>query len=280
MKKGRVLAAAFGALLVAGLGLVLVGYAEATSTPLVRNLTLRPADYPSNAAPVRIVLISDLHVHGPDMPPSRVARIVDQVNGLRPDVVILGGDFVGDNWIGASYSIRDAIAPLARLKPKIGVYAVFGNNDYDAGASEVGRALTKAGVRVLVNQAVRAGPIAIGGIDGEITIPRAFWKTRREETFAALQRLPGAKILVAHRPDEFHWSPPWIDLVLAGHTHCGQIVLPFIGPMETGSDFGTKYLCGLVRDGSRALIVTAGVGTSHVPLRIGAVPDIWVIELR
>lgn len=280
MKTARILAWLIGALVVAGLAFVLVGYVEATSVPVVRQLTLRPADYPSNAVPVRIALVSDLHVHGPDMPPGRVARIVDQVNGLRPDLIVLGGDFIGDNWIGATYSIGDAIAPLAKLKARFGVYAVLGNNDYDADGGAVERALEQAGVHVLVNQAIRAGPIALGGIDGDIRVPKSFWKARREETFATLRRLPGVKILVAHRPDEFEWSPPWIDLVLAGHTHCGQIVLPLVGPLETGSDYGTKYLCGLIRDGKRTLLVTAGVGTSHVPLRIGARPDIWLIDVR
>jgi len=82
-----------------------------------------------------------------------------------------------------------------------------------------------------------------------------------------------------HRPDDFKWAPESIPLMLAGHTHCGQIVLPLIGPLETGSDFGRKYLCGIIRKGGRTLIVTAGVGTSHLPLRIGAPPDMWLISI-
>lgn len=120
---------ALAAAVLAVLGFVVVGYVGATSTPLVRHLTLRSPDYPSAAAPLTIAFFSDVHVHGPDMPPARLARIVAQVNGLNPDVVVLGGDFIGDNWVGATYSIRDAIAPLSGLKAKYGVYAVLGNND-------------------------------------------------------------------------------------------------------------------------------------------------------
>jgi hypothetical protein len=109
-----------------------VGYWNATAAPIVRRLNLRIAGYPADSAPVRILLFSDLHVHGPDMPPRRVSRIVDQINALHPDIVVAAGDFIGHNWLGANYPIDDAIAPLARLKPRLGVFAVLGNADYDA----------------------------------------------------------------------------------------------------------------------------------------------------
>lgn len=258
---------------------VIAGYRNATADPLVRRLNLAVPDYPASAPPIRLVLFSDIHVHGPDMPPERVERIVDQINALRPDVVIAAGDFVGDSWIGREYPASEAIAPLRALRARFGVYAVLGNNDYDADSRAVVGALEAAGVRVLMNNAVRAGPLAIGGVDGAIFLSKKKWWARRAKTYAALERTPGSKILVAHRPDEFTAAPPWIPLVLAGHTHCGQIVLPLIGPVETGSDYGTKYLCGIIRDGPKTLVVTGGVGTSHLPLRIGAPPDIWLISI-
>lgn len=267
------------ALMAVVLATIAVAYRNATAEPLVRRLVLQVPDYPSGSAPVRIVLVSDLHVHGPDMPPSRVGRIVDQVNALRPDIVIAGGDFIGDNWIGAHYAIEEAIAPLRALKSRFGVYAVLGNNDYDAGAGAVSQALRRAGVRVLVNQAAQAGPIALGGVDGNIRVAHAVWRQRREQTYAALERLTGPKVLIAHRPDEFAWAPAWVNLVLAGHTHCGQIVLPLIGALETGSDFGSRFLCGVIREGTKTLVVTGGVGTSHLPLRLGAPSDIWLISI-
>ena len=96
----------------------------------------------------------------------------------------------------------------------------------------------------------------------------------------ALAATPGTKVLAAHRPDEIVAAKGRVSLVLAGHTHCGQIVLPFIGPLETGSDFGDKYYCGVYRRRDTVLVVTAGLGTSHVPLRIGAPPDMWLITIH
>lgn len=268
-----------GALIAAVLGFALIGYRNATAAPVVRRLNLTVSGYPANVRPLRILLFSDVHVHGPDMPPSRVERIVEQINDLHADIDVGTGDFVGNSRIGRSYSIEQSIAPLAGLKAPLGVYAVLGNNDHRAGAVEVTRALERAGMHVLANDARRVGPLAIGGIDGRIYKQRA-WQAARTKTYDALERTRGVKILLAHRPDEFAHAPTSISLVLSGHTHCGQIVLPLVGALETGSDFGQQYLCGVVRRGWQVLVVTAGLGTSYVPLRIAAPPDVWLITIK
>ena len=104
-------------------------YRSATASPLVRRLSVQIEDYPAATRPVRIVLFSDLHVHGPDMPPARVERIVAQINALHPDVVVAVGDFIGNHLIGRDYPVSEALAPLARLRASSGVFAVLGNND-------------------------------------------------------------------------------------------------------------------------------------------------------
>jgi predicted MPP superfamily phosphohydrolase len=273
----RVLLFVLAALLISSIVAVGVGYKNATATPVLRQLHLTVPNYPPSAAPVRIVLFSDVHVHGPDMPPARLSRIVDQINSLRPDIVVGAGDFVGNHWFGADYSAEQATAPLARLKARFGVYAVLGNNDYQSSRG-VAAALERVGVHVLLNDAVPAGPIAVGGIDGRFYKLRELKRLRRN-TYAALERTRPVRVLIAHRPDEFAVVPPTIDLVLAGHTHCGQIVLPFFGAILTGSDYGRRYVCGVFRNAAQVLVVTAGLGTSHVPLRIGAPPDLWLITI-
>jgi uncharacterized protein len=264
---------------VAVVAVVIVGYRNATADPLVRRLTVEVADYPADAAPVRILLFSDLHVHGPDMPPARVERIVDQINALHPDIIAGAGDFIGNLWFGREYPVAEAVAPLGRLKARLGVFAVLGNNDYEAGGSAVAAALKRLGIDVLVNQAVTAEPLALGGFDGRI-YPWPQLKAARTMTYGAMASTPGVKVLISHRPDESATAPGFVSIVLAGHTHCGQIVVPLFGPIWTGSDYGRRYSCGVIREGSRIVVVTAGLGTSHVPLRIGAPPDMWLIEVR
>jgi predicted MPP superfamily phosphohydrolase len=266
--------------LLAGTELLLaIGYRNAIAAPIVRRLDFKVPDYPSGAAPVSILLFSDVHVHGPDMPPSRFAKIVEQINALHPDIIVAAGDFIGDNWVGRTYSVDEAVAPLGRLKAPLGVYAVLGNNDYELYARGIRPALKIAGVRLLEDQAVRVGPIALGGLDGFIYHQRKAWEQARLKTSEAMARTPGVKILAAHRSDEVVPAAPFVSLVLAGHTHCGQIVLPLIGALESGSDYGSRFLCGVIRDRSKLLVVTAGLGTSHVPLRFGAPPDMWLITV-
>jgi len=261
--------------LVIGLGLLAFAYREATADPIVRRRAVTLPDWPAGARPVRALLLSDIHVGGPDMPPERLARIVAQANALRPDVVLLAGDFISDKRSGTrDYPYPVALAPLKALAPRLGTVAVLGNHDHWKNAAAARAALRAAGVRVLDNDAAEIGPLAVGGLDDAFTdhadLPR---------TTARMARLPGAKLVLSHDPDPFADLPPEVTLMLAGHTHCGQIVLPLWGPLSTQSDYGRRFACGVVREGASTLVVSAGLGTSILPLRLGAPPDMWLIEL-
>ena len=264
-------------LLLVALAALLVGwcYWTAVADPVVREARVGLADWPAGAPPVRAVLISDIHVAGPDMPPARLARIVAQINALEPDLVLIAGDFVSDKRSSTRhYAQAEAAAPLAGLRPRLGTFAVMGNHDHWRDGPGAHRALAAAGVRLLDNQAVAAGPLALGGLDDPFT-----GRDRPAATVAAMRRLPGARVLLSHSPDPFPALPGDIGLMLAGHTHCGQARLPFVGAVMTLSRYGQRYACGLVREQGRTLIVTAGLGTSGLPLRLGAVPDLWLIRI-
>ncbi|MFL6844899.1 MAG: metallophosphoesterase [Allosphingosinicella sp.] len=262
-------------LLFAAAALLVLGYWSATSDPVVRTTRIALPDWPSGARPLRVLLVSDIHVVGPDMPPSRVARLVEQMNALKPDLMLLAGDFASDRKLATRrYSLSEAIRPLAALHAPLGRYAVLGNHDHWRDAAQARRALSAAGIRLLDNDAVEVGPLALGGLDDPFTRHQIL-----ERTIARMRALPGAKLLLSHSPDPFADLPADVSLMLAGHTHCGQIVLPWIGPLATASDYGDRFLCGIVRERGRTLVVGAGLGTSLVPLRIGARPDMWLIEL-
>ncbi|MEA3065460.1 MAG: uncharacterized protein QOJ27_1912 [Sphingomonadales bacterium] len=271
----RALQRLFLILALAAAALVAWSYATAVADPVVRRTRIAAAGWPSGVPPMRLVLLSDVHVGGPDMPPARVARIVEQVNRLAPDIVLIAGDFVTDKRLATRhYSHDEAVAPLAALRPRLATVAVLGNHDHWRDAAAARRALARAGIRVLDNQAVQVGPLAIGGLDDDFT-----GRADLPATLAALRRLSGPKIILSHSPDPFADPAPDVFLMLAGHTHCGQIVLPLVGPLSTMSRYGRRYACGLVREGGRTLVVTAGLGTSGIPLRLGAVPDIWLVEI-
>lgn len=257
------------AIVAALLAIIVYGYTQALRDPVVRSIRLAEPSWPPGAAPIRLVLMSDLHVQGPDMPPARLARIVTQVNALQPDIIVLAGDYTTSSYIATrTYSLPEAAEPLRLLKARLRKIAVLGNHDRD-NVADSRAALEGVGLTVLENEAVEIGPLAIGAVH---------WGLKK-----ALKRLGernGLRILVAHSPDPFPRLPDDVALMLAGHTHCGQVVLPLVGALVTGSKYGRRYMCGVVQGPSNTLIVSAGLGTSRVPLRLGAPPDIWLISLE
>ena len=270
------------ALLVLGLGLlVLFAWTEARSDPVVRRMTVRLPHWPAGAAPVRVALLSDIHIGSSATTPARLARVVAQVDALRPDLILIAGDFVagGDPGDGRRYAAM-LRRPLAGLRAPLGTVAVLGNHDHWTDAGLIRRTLQDTGIHVLDNDAIERGPIAVVGIGDAFTDHADV-----SAAFAAAAPLPGARVVLTHMPDWKAMPPPGgASLVLAGHTHCGQAVLPLIGPVVINSPrldralYDPRYRCGAVRDKDRLVIVTAGIGAS-LPLRIGAPPDLWLLTL-
>ena len=248
---------------------------EARADPIVRRGTIGLPDWPAGQRPIKVLLLSDIHIGSAAMDVPRLTRIVAQINALQPDLVLMAGDFVfGHDPVAGTHYAAELVKPLSGLRAPLGAVAVPGNHDYWAGQVSVPRALWQANVTMLVNSATVRGPLAIGGV-ADIFTHHADVRA----TMHPLDRLPGAKIVVTHSPDVTTRMPGEITLVLAGHTHCGQIRLPLIGAPRTMSAYGQRYACGEVREDGRTLIVTAGLGTSFLPLRLGAVPDLWLIHL-
>jgi predicted MPP superfamily phosphohydrolase len=255
--------------------LALTAWRDTMATPVIRRATVELPGMAADAKPVTIALLSDIHVADPDMSPSRLTQIVSQVNALHADVIVIAGDFVSEKQLSTRYySIAESIAPLAGLRAKVGVFAVLGNHDEWSNSAGVRRELARRNVTVLRNEARQVGPVAIGGLDDMVT-----GHARLRTTLDAMSKLHGGRILISHSPDPFARLPADTGLMLAGHTHCGQIRLFGWAP-ATNSRYGGRYACGLVRERGNVLVVTAGLGTSVVPVRLGAVPDIWLIELR
>lgn len=255
-------------------------FSNACAMPVVRRAEFAlpfPADAPRR--PVTIALLTDTHLSGPDGTPERMARIVSMINGLRPDLVVLGGDYIGDWKGGAVYEPAESIASFAGLKAPLGVVAVLGNHDAGhEGQISIGqwRALfARLGIDLLDNQAERRGPVAIGGLRD-----RTAGKPDAPGTLSQMKALGGAPVLLSHRPDAFPGLPDMSLLTLVGHTHCGQVALPLLGIVYVPSRYGTRYACGLYHEGAKDMVVSAGVGTSGLPIRMLSPPDIWLVTIR
>lgn len=262
--------------LVAVIALGAKAWHDTMADPVVHETKVVLAGLAPDAPPIRVVLISDIHVAGPDMPPARLERIVRQINALKPDVVAIAGDLVSAKSTATHvYTPAQIIAPLGRLEARYGVFVVPGNHDHWFDLPGLARELRRHRITLLANQAARAGPLTIGGLDDAYTSFADMAMTTR-----AMAELGGPSLILTHSPDLFPDMPSGTQLMLAGHTHCGQIRLPIIGALTTLSRHGDRYGCGRIDEAGRTVIVGAGLGTSLIPVRFGTRPEIWLIELR
>ena len=218
--------------------------------------------------------MSDLHAGAPHVDAERIADLVERMNDERPDLVALLGDYVDPEVaLGTEVAPETVAAKLAGLRAPLGVYAVLGNHDWDNDGRRVARALGAAGATVLENDPVRlADGLWIVGLADV---------SQHARPGEALARVPddAAVILLTHHPDLFERVPSRVALTLAGHTHGGQVNIPLLRRRVVPSRFGGRYMDGFVRRGEQTMFVSRGFGTSRLPVRLGAAPEIVVLDL-
>jgi uncharacterized protein len=232
------------------------------------------------ARPLRVVLVSDLHVGAPYHGLSRLPSTVDRINATNPDLICIAGDIVTLGVVGGRFTPPEPIArELRRLHAPGGVFAVLGNHDRQFNGPRVRAALESAGIRVLEDTATRvstpSGPVWVAGLTDFWTGPH---NVRR--TLGAVRDSATPVLLLTHNPDIFPRIPSRVTLTLAGHTHGGQVRLPLIGSPIVPSAYGQRYVRGLVVENGRRLFVSTGIGTSDLPVRLGVPPTIFVLTLR
>lgn len=221
----------------------------------------------------RIALMADIH-HGPFVPLAYVRHVVSLANALNPDITLLAGDYVHGHH---SY-IAPGINELGKLKAKLGRFAVRGNHDNRAYTPNSTSALADAGLPDLNNTGVW---LERGGSRLRICGVGDLW-TDHQSLSSALgdSTEHDAVILLSHNPDFAEIiRDRRVGLVLSGHTHGGQIVVPGLGAPIVPSRYGQKYLCGLVRAPVCQVFITRGVGTVTPPARFLCRPEVVLITL-
>lgn len=208
---------------------------------------------------LRAVVLSDLHARPAGA--RRTARIVRRANALRPDLVLLPGDFV--EGMDASAAKLAALRPLAGLRARLGAFAVLGNHDVDAEA--ISCCLHNAHIRVLENERVELDGfvvVGVGSVRRHDADPRAAFA-------GADPALP--TMVVAHEHRALDLPAVRFDVAVTGHTHAGQGCVPFTGICPFLEPNMKPYRHGLyAHPRGGALYVSAGLGTSRVRARIGA----------
>lgn len=219
-------------------------------------------------APVRVAQLSDLH-RSWCVSERFIAEIVAETNRLQPDLILLTGDFVTKSSRYAESCMRH----LQDLRAPLGRYAVLGNHDYwcdhFTGSAIIAQHLADIGVDLLTNRSVRLEPnLRLVGIDdgnsGHPDLPLAFDRMEAGEAVLAM----------THNPLLFPLLSRYPCITVAGHTHGGQINVPFISDAIIGTR--TPYVRGWYAEGTAPgrMYVCRGLGTVHVPLRLNATPEI------
>lgn len=237
---------------------------------------------------LRVVQITDTHL-GPRVPAWHIRDSVERALSLRPELIVLTGDYVhrGSTRVPESANL---LAPL--VASGVPVVGVLGNHDhYTGNPRRVRRELRRVGVHVLHNQSVYLAPnrtlrahaepgsLGIAGVDD--------LGSGEADPLAALADIPAEtpRLLLSHNPDLAESAAliapgsPRVDLMLSGHTHGGHVALPLLGRPISTSPFGQKYAHGLVRGPACPVLISAGVGMSILPVRLGVPPEIVLVEL-
>jgi uncharacterized protein len=280
--------------------LALSGYATAYETGsalTLANYAPKLPNWPDDLE-LTIAVIADIHACYPWMSEERVGEIVDLANAQKPDFTVLLGDYVCTHRFVSGYVPPGAWAEqLARLEAPLGVYAILGNHDWWWAATpteppdnsrSVRRALAEAGVPLLENQSVRLSQrgrpfwlIGLGDLLAPVPNPRH--GRGADDLPAAMREVydDAPAILLVHEPYFFPWVPDRIALTLAGHMHGGQVNLPIIGPpVSLIKRRSGKYIYGEYALGDRRMIVSGGLGTSLLPVRILRPPEVVMVKLR
>lgn len=235
-------------------------------------LKLSHVDVPVNGLPAelsgfRIGLVTDVHrsrwVSADD-----VAGAVALTMTARPDLIVLGGDYV--TW-GDRQFVGAAAEGLSGLSAPNGVFAILGNHDDD---HDMPAALAKQHIQVLRDARTR---VEIGTAAIELAGIR-FWTRRQSEIAALIRNVKDPVILLAHDPRRLTEAAALnVPLVLSGHTHGGQVVLPAVGAIAARK---FPVVAGLARQDRTTLFVSRGIGTVYVPIRVNCPPEVVILTLR
>jgi uncharacterized protein len=258
-----------------GLGAVAIGAAVGTAAHgflyerhhiLLTEETLEVAGWPLALTGLRIGFLTDLH-RSATVSHEMIAAAVQMVMAHSPDLIVVGGDYVTNRDHRYIQPAADALAPLSAPH---GVFAVLGNHDDDR---DVPAALTSAGMEVLRDArtqiTVRGEPIDIAGL--------RYWTHKMPDITRVVRGASPTLMLIAHTPKRLIEAAALsVPLMLSGHTHGGQIVLPGLGAIAA-REF--PVVAGSARRDNTTVFVSRGVGTVYLPVRVNCPPEVAILRI-
>ncbi len=268
MSRGFILATFFVAVL-----FVVDAYVIEPNWIQVDKVLIHDSQLAASLEGIKVVHITDLHLtRGIGF---REKQLIRKVNDLNPDIIFVTGDFFDD-----VSQVEPTKELIRSLKARIGIWGVPGNTDHiSMHAEDIVRALEPSGIRILVNQA-QTVYTGVGKYFWLIGVDDPVY--HHDKLLEALYGVPknAPRLLLAHSPDVFDKaSLEQINLVLAGHTHGGQVGIPFLVELSQYAN-RTIYMKGLFKKGKTQMYVNRGIGTKTLPIRFLCRPEIAVIKVN
>jgi len=275
----KILRISFAALLLFLAGVVFWGFLIEPGRLVVRHETIQIDNWPQELDGLRIAVVSDIHADDWFITDKKLRAIVSETNNLQPELIVILGDYMSSNG-HVTHRVEPEVfgAVLKDLHAPFGVYSVLGNHDWWYNGAKVRHGLEQNGIKVLDNQAFQ---INARGMSLWLVGLADLW-TRAQRIAEIVGEVPESQPLIAltHNPDIFPQVPERVPLLLAGHTHGGQVRFPVIGTVVASSDYGERYVRGHVFENNHHLFVTTGIGTSIVPVRFGVPPEIVLLTIK
>jgi predicted MPP superfamily phosphohydrolase len=270
---------AFAAIILFLAGVAFWGFLVEPGRLVIQQQTIQIDNWPQPLDGLRIAVLSDIHVDNWFITEQKLRTIVDRTNELHPDLIVILGDYMaGNGWV--THRVEpEVFGPILKdLHAPLGVYSVLGNHDWWYSGVKVRRGLEQNGIKVLENEATQ---VDVRGTSLWLVGLADLW-TRPQRIGETIAKVPEGQplIVLTHNPDIFPNVPQRVPLVLAGHTHGGQVRFPIIGSVVQSSEYGQRWERGHVFEDNHHLFVTSGIGTSIVPVRFGLPPEIVLLTVK
>jgi predicted MPP superfamily phosphohydrolase len=276
---GRKLRILFAAIVLVLAGIAFWAFLIEPGRLVVREQTIQIDNWPHELDGLWIAVLSDIHADDWFVDDKKLRTIVERTNQLHPELIVILGDYMSSNGhVTRRVEPEHFGAILKDLHAPLGVYSVLGNHDWWYSGVQVRHSLEKNGIQVLENEVIhfdaRGAQLWLVGLAD-------LW-TRRQAIADTIAMVPDGAPMIAltHNPDIFPDLPQRVPLLLAGHTHGGQVRFPLIGSVVASSDYGDRYVMGHVFENNHHLFVNTGLGTSIVPVRFGVPPEIVLLTIK
>lgn len=277
-------------IMIIGISIIYYSYQIEPKQIKIRELNVKSAFWHNK--PIKIAFLSDIHGDQSHTNLKRISEIINIVLNQKPDIVFLGGDYAGamlnkshepdskyENKTNEEneyhYKIISSLNDLSEAP--LGAFAIMGNHDCWWSCEHTRKAFAKTQIKFLENQNYHINNL---GYDFYI-IGLEDRQTQNPDFNKASKGIPSSSdiITLEHNPSLFKSSYPDTKIMFSGHTHGGQVRLPFIGAPITASSFTEETMKGIVTKDKSNLVISSGVGETGLPIRLGVPPEILIVNI-